>query len=1168
MVADYTDVAAQGGDGWQSIEPSGLPVVTLDPTDAGFAHESAPDRLGEVVATGRALITGETSLGLPSPDAFSRRYRTVLPQGGQFFFDSAFAYEDARHTFLIEPVRVPSQTASSLLPVGVATAKRRKAVKAALGTGADVAVDAVQAYAQISTDRTTPRDYFLAGDAAILYLGPPTEQKFRVWLFQHPYTCRFLALLRREGVSGLLRLSSQRPDEPPGLDFRRQYHPEAIIDSRYPAESVDFTADGPYSLYNWELFVHAPLLIAQRLRADKQYEQARRWLHYLFNPTAGEGPAPARYWNVAPFQAAASLSPVDELRLLLADPTQLSQQVSDSRHNPFHPWRVARLRRHAIQKSIVMSYLDVLIDWADDLFRQYTRETVNDAAQLYVMAARILGPRPALLPGPERAPETFASLRTRLDSFSNAVISVETRLPTVPSGSGSGSTADPGALRAIGTSFYFCVPPNQRLLSYWDTVADRLFKIRHCQDIDGNVRDLALFEAPIEPDLLVQAVAAGLDLATITRAVIRPPYRFTVALAKALELCGEVRGLGAALASALERRDAEELIRLRSTHELAMLAAIRAVRLAQIDELRQARTALDRSLDIANARLEHYQRLITQGLSDGEKVQLASLFATLVLQTGAGALELASTVANAVPTAVFGVSGFGGTPHTTVHYGGTNIGSALSAASRAAQAVAGVLGTVSSLAGTYAGHDRRRQEWELQTKLADREVIQLNAQVAAAQIRVSMAGAELANHDLHAAQSAEVDHVLRSKFTSAELYDWTADQLSALYFAAYRLAYDAALKAQECFQYEHPTNHTTFVTPGYWDGRRAGLLAGERLAGDLRRMEAAFLSASTREHELVKHISLATLDPLAMVALRTRGVCTFSLDETLFDADHPGHILRRIKSMNVTLPAVIGPYTSVNAALTLVSSRTRLTEAEWRERDDDRPGQHAIATSHGSVDSGLFELNLRDERYLPFEGAGAIGTWQLELDPECNDFDIQSLSDIVVELRYTARDGRTPGDAMTAVRASRSGPQTRLLSARSDFADGWYDFLHPVTDLPGQVLRFSIDPAMFGYRASRGRLTVSGLQLALVLGPTVSGAFPGLDFELDGALYRWSTAPAGQRVTGLADVPATVALAPERVELSVPQAAVDRLPAQQRSGARLNPAVFADLLILVTYTVV
>ena len=50
---------------------------------------------------------------------------------------------------------------------------------------------------------------------------------------------------------------------------------------------------------------------------------------------------------------------------------------------------------------------------------------------------------------------------------------------------------------------YFCVPPNDKLLGYWDTVADRLFKIRHCMNIEGVVRQLPLFEPPIDPALLV-----------------------------------------------------------------------------------------------------------------------------------------------------------------------------------------------------------------------------------------------------------------------------------------------------------------------------------------------------------------------------------------------------------------------------------------------------------------------------------------------------------------------------------------------------------------------------------------------------------------------------------------------------------------------------------------
>ena len=41
------------------------------------------------------------------------------------------------------------------------------------------------------------------------------------------------------------------------------------------------------------------------------------------------------------------------------------------------------------------------------------------------------------------------------------------------------------------------MPQNDKLLGYWDTVADRLFKIRHCMNIEGVVRQLPLFEPPI-----------------------------------------------------------------------------------------------------------------------------------------------------------------------------------------------------------------------------------------------------------------------------------------------------------------------------------------------------------------------------------------------------------------------------------------------------------------------------------------------------------------------------------------------------------------------------------------------------------------------------------------------------------------------------------------------
>jgi hypothetical protein len=46
------------------------------------------------------------------------------------------------------------------------------------------------------------------------------------------------------------------------------------------------------------------------------------------------------------------------------------------------------------------------------------------------------------------------------------------------------------------------------MLGYWDTVADRLSRIRHGLNIAGAVRPLALFDPPLDPGMLVKAAAA------------------------------------------------------------------------------------------------------------------------------------------------------------------------------------------------------------------------------------------------------------------------------------------------------------------------------------------------------------------------------------------------------------------------------------------------------------------------------------------------------------------------------------------------------------------------------------------------------------------------------------------------------------------------------------
>ena len=204
-------------------------------------------------------------------------------------------------------------------------------------------------------------------------------------------------------------------------------------------------------------------------------------------------------------------------------------------------------------------------------------------------------------------------------------------------------------------------------------------------------------------------------------------------------------------------------------------------------------------------------------------------------------------------------------------------------------------------------------------------------------------------------------------------------QISALYYQAYRMAYELAQKAEKAARHELGVEPGKFryLQFGTWDSLRKGLLAGERLHQDLRRMEIAYLEQNRREFELTKHISLALLNPHELLKLRETGKCTLAVPEELFDLDFPGHYYRRIKSVSISLPCVVGPYTTIACTLRLLKNRVRIntsgtTYPHSPDADDSRfintniPVK-AIALSHAQHDSGVFELNFRDERYLPFE---------------------------------------------------------------------------------------------------------------------------------------------------------------------------------------------------------
>ena len=138
-------------------------------------------------------------------------------------------------------------------------------------------------------------------------------------------------------------------------------------------------------------------------------------------------------------------------------------------------------------------------------------------------------------------------------------------------------------------------------------------------------------------------------------------------------------------------------------------------------------------------------------------------------------------------------------------------------------------------------------------------------------------------------------------------------------------ALPVAKRAERTFRHELGLRDSSFIQFGYWDSLKKGLLSGERLHHDLKRMDVAYLDQNKREYEITKHISLNVIDPISLINLKETGACVLTLPEALFDLDYPGHYMRRLKTVSLTIPCVTGPYAGVNCTLTQLNSSIRHT---------------------------------------------------------------------------------------------------------------------------------------------------------------------------------------------------------------------------------------------------
>lgn len=1105
-----------------------------------------------------------------------------------------------------------------------------------------------------------------------------------------------------DGVARLLDTASQK-------QLIESEPPIAVIDGGNVAASdgrSPFDKNAGLAAYFREIHFHIPFLVADHLNSRQKFSDARYWYDFVFNPTANNeagDPEATRPWRYLEFRSAQT----DDFHKNLTDPAALLAYQED----PFNPHAIARLRPSAYKKAVVMKYIDNLLDWGDDLFSQFTTESVNESMMLYVMASEILGPRPITVgpckDGPTGTdappPRTYAGLKPFLSDTSDLLIeceSIQLKLPfartTVQSASPfvarwegqrpdfivapqgiaqplgrdvaandsvapapvasqvsgwnraaaiswtatSGtplSTAYLGAGAAVGVTMsrlgsdtdgrpapsaggartlssagggtnvpigktgdirpfgalpprlgagpasvagdgvpaqlnlselvsaktVFCLPGNKDLLGYWDRVEDRLYKIRNCMDIAGVRRNLELFAPEIDPKFLVRMRAAGLSLDDVMNSTSGhlPPYRFLFLIDKAKQHASLVQSFGGQLLNALEKKDAEELSMLRTVHEQNLLKLRSSMTEWEVTAALDTLASLEKQKEVTTYRRDYYQKLADDGLNPWERTHQ-------VLMHGSNALTLASSLLAGTGGILSLIPNLGAP--TSLNYGGRELGSAAKSWADVLRDTSGVMQLGASSASLEGSNLRRDQEWRNQAEVASRELLQIDKQIAAAEIRRDIATQTLAVHQRTVDQSQEVYDFLRERFSNFGRYTWLASQLQKLNRGAFNAALSMATLAEQAYRYERPDD-VNLLSGDYWSADNAGLLAGERLQVDLQQLEQRFIETNYRTLEVEQSFSLALFNPSALLALRLNGNCSFSVPEVFFDLAYPGQYRRRIKAVRLTLPCVIGPYSSVGATLTMTASRIRNTPDLSETALVSVPLRHmtTIAASTAQNDSGVFEFSFRDERYMPYEGAGAISDWNLTLPKRVRPFDYGSISDVIVRIAYSSVEDSAlrarVDDANGAIvdELKRAGI-SRIFSVRDEFPSAWSTLLRGTVGTNAGV---SITPMHLPFFLQDGSLATAEMELLLGignLGAVQASGFAMPVFSFDAARID-SFVPDGA-MTAQAIFKASVGpIQVVKAHTLILVDAGDMSTSSRNSTTSFDDTLLADILIRVTW---
>lgn len=562
--------------------------------------------------------------------------------------------------------------------------------------------------------------------------------------------------------------------------------------------------------------------------------------------------------------------------------------------------------------------------------------------------------------------------------------------------------------------------------------------------------------------------------------VRRTPYRFKVLLERAKQLATRAEQFEAQYLAALEKRDLEH-------EKLQQAGAVLEVGMATVELQQRRYQEAVAGTRVALAQRERgsiakdqYDSWIAAGVTQMEQAQIDAMSNARTWRDVVSWIDFNSTANSAAMQAA-------GSAAWWLWYG-AGAATLLADARATSQTIVNRFETDAQLNGIYAAQERRRSEWVLQRELARQDEEIGYQQCLLANAHVDVAAQELSIAQIQASNALAMVEFLTNKFTGAELYGWLAGVLAGIYAHFLRLAASTAKLAEDQLAFERQDPPARLIRADYWkqlpeQGNgdpqapdRRGLSGSARLQQDLASLDQLAFESDRRLLDLSQTFSLARIAPFELQQFKHTGVLAFMTPSSAFDEGFPGHYLRRIKRVRVSVAALIPPNVGIRATLTASGISRVVTGPPEFSTVIVRQDPESVSLTSPIGATGVFDLDEQPELLLPFEGMGVDTAWTLELPPAANPFDFDSIADVIVTIDYTARSSPELRDRVTKrLPPQRSGDLA--WSVRRDLPDAWYDLNNPPD--PAAPRRIPLPISRRSFPPQLRDLSISQLAIAL-----------------------------------------------------------------------------------------